>query len=61
MMLVETGGRERTEREYAALFATAGFEIAAVHQLDGVHYNGRVLIEGVPVAHVESALARGVQ
>jgi hypothetical protein len=30
-MLVVTGGRERTEQEYAELFAAAGFELTGVH------------------------------
>jgi hypothetical protein len=49
MMLVETGGRERTEREYRALFAAAGFALAEIRPLDAGEYAGRCLIEGVPV------------
>ena len=33
-MLVMTGGRERTEVEFAQLFASAGFELLKVHKTD---------------------------
>jgi hypothetical protein len=46
MMLVETGGRERTEREYAALFARAGLALTAVQPLHAGRYAGRFVIEG---------------
>ena len=49
MMLVETGGRERTEREYRALFAAAGLALTKIWQLHAGHYAGRSLIEGVPI------------
>jgi hypothetical protein len=48
MMLVETGGRERTEREYRALFAAAGFTLTEVRPLEAGKYAGRSLIEGAP-------------
>ncbi len=43
-MLVVTGGRERTEAEYAALFAAAGFRLTKVIPTD----SGASVIEGVP-------------
>lgn len=43
-MLVAPGGRERTEEEYAALLAGAGFRLTAVLPAGGVVQ----LIEGVP-------------
>jgi hypothetical protein len=49
MMLVETGGRERTEREYRALFAAAGLALSEIRPLHAGHYAGRSLIEGVPM------------
>lgn len=48
MMLVETGGRERTEREYGAVFAAAGLELTEVRPLHSGRYAGRFLIEGAP-------------
>lgn len=35
-MMVATGGRERTEAEYAELFAAAGFEHVETHRSEGV-------------------------
>jgi hypothetical protein len=48
MMLVEMGGRERTEGDYRALFATAGLTVTAVWPLEAGHYTGRSLIEAAP-------------
>ena len=48
MMLVETGGRERTEQEFASLFAAAGLALTEVTPLQAGRYGGRVLIEGAP-------------
>jgi len=50
MMLVETGGRERTEREFRELFAAAGLAVIDVRALQAGHYTGRYLIEGVAAA-----------
>ncbi|MBI3972539.1 MAG: hypothetical protein HY332_14765 [Chloroflexi bacterium] len=48
MMLVETGGRERTEREYRTLFAAAGLALTEIRPLQAGQYAGRSLIEAVP-------------
>jgi ubiquinone/menaquinone biosynthesis C-methylase UbiE len=45
-MLVVVGGRERTEAEYRALYARAGFELTQVIPLDDVPWS---VIEGRPV------------
>jgi hypothetical protein len=47
MMLVETGGRERTEREYRVLFAAADLTLTEIRPLPAGTYAGRYLIEGV--------------
>lgn len=47
-MLVNTGGRERTEAEFQALFTSAGFELTAVSPTLGPT-NYRV-IEGIPTS-----------
>ena len=44
-MLVMTGGRERTEREFRDLFAAAGFELVRV-----VHAGPTDIVEGRPVS-----------
>jgi hypothetical protein len=43
-MLVGPGGRERTRKEYAELFAAAGFELASVTSTGGTHsvFEGRL-------------------
>jgi precorrin-6B methylase 2 len=46
-MLVLAGGRERTEAEYQALFAAAGFELARIVPLPETA--GTSLVEAVPV------------
>jgi hypothetical protein len=46
LMLAVTGGRERTEAEYRALFAAAGFELARILPL--AETDGFSLIEGTP-------------
>jgi hypothetical protein len=43
-MLVAPGGRERTEAEFAALLAAAGFRLARVVEADG-----SAVLEGLPV------------
>lgn len=43
-MLVMTGGKERTEREFAELFATAGFKLSRVITTDAPHS----IVEGEP-------------
>ena len=43
-MLVMTGGRERTEAEYRALFAAAGFDLAGVAPAGPTH-----VVEARPV------------
>jgi hypothetical protein len=50
MMLVETGGRERTGAEFGALFAAAGMVLTEIRPLPAGGYAGRSLIEGVPAA-----------
>jgi hypothetical protein len=47
MMLVETGGRERTAADFRALFAGAGLTLTAIRPLAAGRYAGRSLIEGV--------------
>ena len=42
-MLCITGGRERTEQEFAQLFAAAGFDLVKVHKTDGP----MCIIEGI--------------
>lgn len=49
MMLVETGGRERTEPEFSSLFAAAGLQLTRVHPLPPGVYPGRVLLEAAPL------------
>jgi hypothetical protein len=48
MMLVETGGRERTEAAYRTLFATAGLALTEIRPLRDGQPSSRRLIEGVP-------------
>jgi hypothetical protein len=48
MMLVETGGRERTGAELRALFGAAGMVLTGIRPLAAAGYAGRSLIEGVP-------------
>jgi hypothetical protein len=48
-MLVVAGGRERTEIEYRALFAAAGFTLTAIHPTA----SGQSVIEGVPLTGVK--------
>jgi hypothetical protein len=46
-MLVLTGGQERTEAEYRALYKAAGFELSRV--VDTLSPTGMTIIEGKPV------------
>ncbi|MGH2371297.1 MAG: methyltransferase [Chloroflexota bacterium] len=48
MMLVETGGQERTEGEFCALFAAAGLALTDIRPLQADRYAGRYLIVGMP-------------
>lgn len=45
MLLMTEGGRERTEAQFAALFARSGFELVRVHMTP----SGHGIIEGKPV------------
>lgn len=45
-MLVNTGGRERTQSEYRDLLAAAGYRLAAIHPTQ----SRQSVIEGVPLA-----------
>ncbi|HEV2124277.1 MAG TPA: methyltransferase, partial [Chloroflexota bacterium] len=45
MMLVETGGRERTEGEFRSLFTAAGFTLTQIQPLHAGQYAGRYLLE----------------
>lgn len=47
-MLVNLGGRERTEAEFRALLAAAGFAMASVRSLDGTGDLGLRLIAAIP-------------
>lgn len=47
-MLALLGGKERTQREWHALLAAAGFRLLAVHPLRSAHS----LIEAVPARGV---------
>jgi hypothetical protein len=44
-MLVMTGGKERTEREFRELFAAAGFEVVRV-----LHAGPTDIVEGRPIS-----------
>ena len=44
-MLVSPGGQERTREEFDALFATAGFHMGRITEMDA----RLSIIEGVPV------------
>jgi hypothetical protein len=46
VMMVETGGRERTGAEYGALFEAAGLRLSGIRPLYAGRYAGRSLIEG---------------
>ncbi|HTE44254.1 MAG TPA: methyltransferase, partial [Gemmatimonadaceae bacterium] len=47
-MLLLTGGRERTEDEYRALFATARYELTTVHAVQSIR--GVSIFEATPVS-----------
>jgi SAM-dependent methyltransferase len=48
VMLVETGGRERTESQFRQLYADAGLTLTEIRPLQAGRYVGRSLIEGAP-------------